>query len=163
VAAKRAERIHVREMTKRDLAVVGELAGGLVRQHHAWDAKRFMLTEGVEEGYRWWLGKNLGEKSAVLLVAELDGQVVGYLYGTLEERDWALLLDDHGVVHDVYVDAKFRRRGVARALMTEGVKRLEEKGAKRITLHSATPNVHAQKLFASLGFRNTMVEMTRGG
>ncbi len=157
------EPLRVREMTKADLAEVGELAGALVRQHHAFDPQRFMLTEGVEDGYRWWLGKNLGAKDSVLLVAELSGQVAGYLYGTLEPRDWALLLDEHGVIHDVFVHPSFRRRGVARALMTEGVRRLEAKGAPSITLHSATPNVDAQRLFASLGFRNTMVEMTRGG
>lgn len=152
----------VRAMTAGDLEVVGRLAGGLVRQHHAWDPKRFFLQDGVEDGYRWWFNKNLGAEGTVLLVAELDGAVVGYLYGTVEEKDWALLLDDHGVVHDVFVDERFRRRGVARALMLEGVRRLEALGAPRVTLHSATPNVEAQRLFASLGFRPTMVEMTRG-
>jgi RimJ/RimL family protein N-acetyltransferase len=39
--------------------------------------------------------------------------------------------------------------------------RLREMGAPRVVLMSAAPNVAAQRLFARLGFRPTMVEMTR--
>jgi hypothetical protein len=35
------------------------------------------------------------------------------------------------------------------------------KGAPRIVLHTAASNADAQALFARLGFRRTMVEMTR--
>lgn len=153
--------VRVRPMTKADLEPVGALAGALVRQHHAYDADRFFLTPEVEEGYRWWFSKQLGQGGVVLLVAEVDGSVAGYLYASLEERDWAMLLDEHGALHDVFVDERFRRRGVARALVGAGVTALEQLGARRVVLSSATQNREAQALFASLGFRATMVEMTR--
>ena len=81
--------VHVRAMTKDDLTRVGELAGALVRLHHGWDARRFFLVEGVEEGYRWFFSRELGKPGVVLLVAEVDGVIAGYVYGSLEERDWA--------------------------------------------------------------------------
>jgi ribosomal protein S18 acetylase RimI-like enzyme len=96
----------------------------------------------------------------VLLVAEVDGAIAGYLYGAFESRDWAMLLDEHGAIHDVFVDERFRRRGLAKRLLEAAVQRLETR-VTQVVLYSASQNVQAQQLFASLGFRPTMVEMTR--
>lgn len=151
-----------RAMRTADLGPVSKLAGQLVRQHHGFDAKRFFVTDDPESGYRWWLGQQLDDADTVLVVAEVDSEVAGYLYGGLEDRDWARLLDAHGAIHDIFVDARFRRRGVASELMRAGMQALQDKGAKQIVLSSATPNAEAQALFEKLGFRRTMVEMTHG-
>src|SRR5579884_1595901 len=94
----------IRPASQEDLPEVAALAARLVRQHHAFDAKRFMLQEPIEEGYRWWLGRELANGDAVVLVAVEGGSVLGYAYGRLEERDWNALLDVHGALHDIYVD-----------------------------------------------------------
>ena len=152
--------VQVRPMTLADLPDVGGLAAGLVRQHHQFDPRRFMLVEPIEEGYRWWFSKELKRPGVVLQVATMGSQVAGYVYGTLEERDWAKLLDAHGAIHDVFVDAKFRRQGLARQLMTSAIQTLRGQGAQNVVLSSAAPNVEAQALFKTLGFRTTMLEMT---
>lgn len=153
--------VHVRAMTKADLLQVGELAGALVRLHHGWDSRRFFLVDGVEEGYRWFFSRELGKPGVVLLVAEVAGVIGGYVYGSLEERDWAKLLDAHGAIHDVYVADTHRRAGVARALMQGAIAALEGQGASQVVLSTAVPNREAQALFKSLGFRETMIEMSR--
>jgi ribosomal protein S18 acetylase RimI-like enzyme len=137
------------------------MAGGLVRLHHQFDGDRFFVPDDVENGYRWWFTKQLKRDDVVLAVAEVDGAVAGYVYSTLEERDWNLLLDAHGAIHDVFVDPAFRRHGAAKALMRFAIAALEALGAPRVVLSSAFPNREAQALFRSLGFRETMVEMTR--
>jgi ribosomal protein S18 acetylase RimI-like enzyme len=40
-------------------------------------------------------------------------------------------------------------------------RRLERLGAPRVLLHTASQNREGQALFAKLGFRSTMIEMTR--
>jgi ribosomal protein S18 acetylase RimI-like enzyme len=148
-------------MVEADLDAVSVLAAELVRLHHRWDATRFFLAKNLESGYRWWLGTQLERDDTILLVAEIGGEIAGYFYGSLEERDWALLLDEHGAVHDVFVDSRFRRRGVARALMVEAIHLFEARGAKRVVLGTAKQNAEGQALFEALGFRPTMIEMTR--
>ena len=102
------------------------------------------------------------DAEAVLLAAEApDGTIAGYAYGRMEARDWNNLLDACGYLHDVYVDESWRKQGVARALCEAMFSRLEALGAPRVVLMSAWPNHGAQSLFRSLGFRETMVEMTR--
>lgn len=155
----------VRGARPEDLDAIARLAAQLVRLHHGWDAQRFMVVEPIEQGYRWWLGKELSNDDAVVLVATAGdapaAPVLGYAYGRLEERDWNALLDVHGALHDIFVDESARKRGVARALLEAMVAALTVKGAPRVVLHTAWPNESAQKLFRSAGFRPTMIEMTR--
>jgi ribosomal protein S18 acetylase RimI-like enzyme len=153
--------VTIREMRRADLDPVGTLAAELVRQHHRWDPDRFLLAEPVDEGYRWFFGTQLGAPEVVLLVAELEGRVVGYAYGAVQPRDWNLLLEVHGALHDVAVDASCRRRGIGRQLVEAALQALEARGAARVVLMSAAQNAEAQALFEALGFRRTMVEMTR--
>ena len=153
----------IRRATPEDLPGAARLAAELVRMHHTADPARFLLPDDVERGYAWWLGRELGRERARVLVAEDGGALVGYAYGTLEERDWNALLDDHGAIHDVYVDPGVRRQGVARRLVSALVAELEAQGAERVVLATLVSNAAAQALFASLGFRPTMLEMTRTG
>jgi ribosomal protein S18 acetylase RimI-like enzyme len=153
--------ITVRSAAEVDLPALGRMGAALARLHHAWDEARFMLPDEVERGYRWWLGEELRNPEAVVLVAERDGKVVGYAYGRLEERDWNALLDPHGGFHDLWVDEEARQAGAGRMLAEAMIERLTTRGAPRIVLMTATANQAAQKLFASLGWRPTMLEMTR--
>ncbi len=157
--------LSVRPATRADLPAVARLAAKLVRLHHRFDPARFLCLEPLEPGYEHFLGHELEDDDAVIFVAAARGErgerVLGYAYGRLEPRDWNELLDACGKLHDLYVDEEARGHGAASALVEAVVARLEAKGAPRVLLLSATPNVAAQKLFARLGFRPTMVEMTR--
>jgi ribosomal protein S18 acetylase RimI-like enzyme len=46
-------------------------------------------------------------------------------------------------------------------LIEKAVEWLRERGAPRVVLWTAENNAGAQQLFAKLGFRRTMIEMTR--
>ena len=153
--------LEIRDVTEADLTEVSRRAAELVRLHHRWDSKRFMLVEPLEAGYRRFLSSQLGQPGVVLLLALRRGACVGYLYGALEDRDWPSLRDACGAIHDVYVDADQRRHGVASALMAAALERLKALGAPRVVLGSAQANAEGQKLFEKLGFRRTMVEFTR--
>jgi len=129
--------------------------------HHERDSSRFFLPDRVEEGYAWWLGRELERPEAVVLVAEAGSALVGYAYGALEERDWNLLLDEHGAIHDLYVTGTERRKSVGKALLGAMIQELEGLGAQRIVLSTMVDNLAAQRLFTAHGFRPTMFEMTR--
>lgn len=144
-----------------DVPTLGQLAGQLVRFHHELDPARFLRGEGVEEGYGHWLGKESQNPDAVVVVAEVEGKVVGYAYGRYERRNWNDLLDAHGKLHDVFVDPSARRRDMGRALVDRTCALLKARGAPRVVLATAIANTAAQALFESLGFRTTMLEMTR--
>jgi ribosomal protein S18 acetylase RimI-like enzyme len=160
-----ADAIEVRPARREDIAGAAKLAAMLVREHHAYDPLRFMCVEPIEEGYARFLAGQIGREEVVFLIARHTsapgGEVVGYIFATLEDRNWSDLRDACGKIHDVYVDASVRRHGVATRLVESAVQACIEMGAPRIVLMAAWRNDHARALFARLGFRPTMLEMTR--
>ena len=155
----------VRPARIEDVPATAVLAAELVRLHHRFDSLRFMCIEPVEEGYAWFLRTQVDQEGVVFLVAVAktdDAEaVVGYVLASLEDRDWSDLRDACGKIHDVFVAASMRGRGVASTLVEDAVARLVALGAPRVVLMTAAPNEEARHLFAKLGFRSTMIEMTR--
>ncbi len=156
-----SEGARVRAATMGDLGPLGEMAGALVRFHHAIDDRRFFMARGVEQGYRRWFAQELENPDAVLLagVGE-DGAVLGYAYGRLEARDWNQLLGRHAALHDILVKPEARGSGLGRALLDAFCAAVKARGAPRVVLHTAYTNEAAQSLFKARGFRPTMIEMT---
>jgi ribosomal protein S18 acetylase RimI-like enzyme len=151
----------VRRALAADLERAAQLAGQLARLHHDTDPDRFFLPERVEQGYSWWFAREIERPAAVVLVALQASDLVGYAYGALEERDWNLLLDQHGAIHDIFVAEQARRLGVGARLLDALIHELEALGAPRIVLGTMVSNERAQRLFRSRGFRPTLLEMTR--
>ena len=154
--------IHVRPATRADLPVLGRLGAHLIRVHVEFDRRRFVAPTGnPEAGYADFLGTQLDADEAIVLVAERAGAAVGYVYAGIEPFSWKELREAAGFVHDIVVDPSERRSGVAGALMEAAIAWVREQGVASVMLWTAAPNEGAQRLFEGLGFRRTMIEMTR--
>lgn len=154
--------VAIRRATAADLPALGRLGALLVRMHHELDPARFIpSTPRTEQGYASYLGSQLEEPTVAVLVAERDGDVLGYTYAAVEGHDYMELRGPAGVLHDIVVDPAHRRGGVGRMLLDATLAWLEAHGAPRVVLSTAARNEAAQRLFAGAGFRQTMVEMTR--
>lgn len=155
----------VRPARQEDVPGAANLAAELVRLHHRLDPRRFMLIEPLVEGYERFLRTQIGRADIVFLVAAWENRpahaVVGYSLAGLEGRDWMDLRDACGKLYDLYVDPAARGRGVATRLVEETLGLLAVRGAPRVVLMTAWANGEGRSLFARLGFRPTMVEMTR--
>lgn len=157
-----APEITIRRARPEDSEALGRLGALLVRVHHGFDPERFIAPgAGTAQGYGRFLVSQIERKDAVVLVAEAEGAVIGYVYGEAEGPDWMALRGPAGVIHDIVVGPDSRRSGVGRALIEAAIAALAGLGAPRFVLSTATQNAAAQQLFASAGFRPTMIEMTR--
>ena len=87
--------------------------------------------------------------------------MVGYAYATIEGYDYMALRGPAAVIQDIIVDPQFRGRGIGRQLLHAMLESLRTSGSSQVVLSTAERNEAAQRLFASAGFRRTMVEMTR--
>ncbi len=152
----------IRPATELDLPTLGRLGALLLRTHYEFDPERFMAPgPNVEEGYAWFLGSQLNQEDVVIFVAEQAGTVVGYVYAGLEPQSWKELREAAGFIHDVAVDQSNRQTGVATTLIEAAIEWLRAHGAPRVVLWTAEKNAGAARLFSRLGFRRTMIEMTR--
>jgi ribosomal protein S18 acetylase RimI-like enzyme len=154
--------IRIRRAVPADRPALGRLGAHLMRVHYGFDPQRFLAPgRKPEAAYGRFLGEQLDAPEAAVFVAERDGAVVGYVYAGIEPLSWKELRDRAGFVHDVAVDEHARRGGVAAALMETAVEWVRAQGVGSVMLWTAAPNEGAQKLFEGLGFRRTMIEMTR--
>jgi ribosomal protein S18 acetylase RimI-like enzyme len=152
----------VRRAARADLPRIGRLGALLVETHHAFDPRRFLAARSrMPIDYANFLGTQLEKPEVVLLVAEEDGEVIGYAYAALEGYDYMSLRGPAALLHDIIVEPGQRRRGVGRLLLGVMLDELKARGAPRVVLSTAHRNETAQRLFAQAGFRPTMVEMTR--
>jgi GNAT superfamily N-acetyltransferase len=151
----------IRRATRHDLPALGRLGASLLRAHYEFDGQRFMAPgDGTAEGYAWFLGTELGNEDAIVLVAAAGMTVAGYVYATVEPQNWKELREAAGFIHDVVVTPEGRRRGLGTQLINGAIAWCRERGMPRVLLWAAEQNVEAQQLFARRGFRRTMVEMT---
>src|SRR5690349_1086110 len=154
--------IKIRVATESDIPALGRLGALLLETHYRFDEKRFMAPRADSaEGYAWFLRTQLKEKTVVVFVAERADTIVGYVYAGLEPASWKELREPAGFIHDVVVEDSSRRTGIASSLVEAAIEWLRNHGAPRVVLWTAENNPAAQRLFNRLGFRRTMIEMTR--
>jgi GNAT superfamily N-acetyltransferase len=87
-----------------------------------------------------------------LAVEDADGQAAGYALFWLDP------VTEVGLVEPMRVEDAYQRRGLARALLTAGLDRLAERGARRLTVGYATDA--ARNLYVGAGFGVTSTSTT---
>ena len=109
-----------------------------------------------------WFRSHLEKPTTLIRIAEQDGTPVGYVLALLHERAenpfrvarrWC-------EIDQIAVDEKWRRRGIARALVQSLLAELRERGIRDVELFSWTFNETAHQAFRRLGFAP---EVTRFG
>ena len=154
--------IAIRPANQGDAQVLGKFGTRLTALHHEFDPRRFIApTPGTPATYGSFLATQIGRADAVLLVAEAEGELAGYVWAGVEGTDYMALRGPAGVVYDLFVDPARRRQGTGRLLLHAAIRALKERGSERVVLSTAYRNEAARALFAAEGFRPTMVEMTR--
>jgi ribosomal protein S18 acetylase RimI-like enzyme len=122
----------VREAREPDLPAILEL----------WAAARNIHARTADT--RETLERLLARDPGSLLVAELDGQIVGALIAAWD--GW------RGNLYRLAVLSEHRRRGIALLLVRQGERRLVAAGAKRISALVARDEAVAERLWMAAGY-----------
>ena len=84
-----------------------------------------------------------------IVVAELDGKVVGYAVFELQRRRGKLV----GHLTNLAVDEAYRRGGVGSSLLAECLRRMREAGCSTVRLEVREGNTVARAFYEKHGFR----------
>ena len=154
--------VKVRAATLADIRIVGRWGAELVSLHHGFDPQRFIQAgPGTPAKYASFIESQLVLPDVIVLVAEDEMSLLGYVYAANEGNDYMSLRGPAGVIHDIFVDPARRGQGIGGALLERAIEELGGKGAGLFVLATAYRNEAAQRLFAAVGFRPTMIEMTQ--
>ena len=138
ISATAPQGIFIRPAIRADLPRLGRLGALLVAAHHEFDPQRFIAARNrTPVDYGGYLVSQLGDPDVVILVADDNGDVIGYTYATNEGYDYMSLRGPAGVLQDIVVDPENRRRGVGRLLLEATLAALHERGAPRVVLSTA--------------------------
>ena len=107
-------------------------------------------------GFAEHLANCLDDARYVLLVAEIDGRIVGYSTAEIALRPPAFAEREHGFITDVAVTATCRRAGIGTRLAEETIRRLRERGMKTIVLSYASANEVSRAFWRKMGFQPYM-------
>lgn len=114
------------------------------------DASQLPQIEAIERACfsvpwtRAQLASQLNGERHVFLAAVEDGQALGYV--------GMMFVLDEGYISNVAVAPEARRRGVGRALITELLRRADEKALAFVTLEVRPSNEAAIALYSAFGF-----------
>jgi dTDP-4-amino-4,6-dideoxy-D-galactose acyltransferase len=102
--------------------------------------------------YQTWIEKSLNGYAEAVLVAELEGEPVGYVSCHLSSPAV-------GKIGLFAVDFSARRKGLGQGLLHESVRWFASKGALRVTVVTQGHNVSAQRMYQRCGFETESLQL----
>ena len=121
----------VREATQQDIDRVVELWAEHVDFHAQCDP-RFARRDGSEDGFTQHLHDQLGQSDYLLIVAEIDGEVAGFLNGELSDYPPCFAHRAHGFIENLAVSPQWQRAGLGTALVEKAMAWFSAKGVTTV-------------------------------
>lgn len=141
----------IREACADDLArVVAIWAEHL--DYHALYEPRCVRSPDSEEGFCAHLREQLGGPDGHLLVAELGGEIVGFLFPERKQYPPCFVERDHGLISDLAVTAEWRRQGIGKALLARGMAWFASQGLDTVEARVLLANPISTKFWHRMGF-----------
>jgi ribosomal protein S18 acetylase RimI-like enzyme len=151
----------VRKAAEQDLNAVVSLWSSLISFHHDLDRRFWLQADDGEETALAWLGEALAKPGRLLLVAEQDGVVVGFLHGLLRNAPVPMAPRLSGYITDVVVAAKHARQGNGTALLAAAEEWFVAQGAEDVVMTVAVYNQRARRFWLKHGFEPWTLNMRR--
>jgi len=145
----------VRDARVSDVDRIADLWEEFIEFHRVRDSW-YETCEGARGSMEDWVREGLKDPRRVIMVAELDGEVVGYVLAELAIRPPVFKVREYGAITDTAVQAEHRRKGIGGQLVAEMTRRLVEIGAFRIEVSAAMCNEVSTRFWRKMGFKPTM-------
>lgn len=151
---RRAGRGHVLTIARLYLEVADEVVEREPR------LRRVPESEKAERRY----GSRIADAGRVVLIAEADGGLVGFVDVLLERHEDEGTYHQPGIegyVEELIVSASYRRRGVATALMVAAEAWVGESGGHALFLDAHITNAEARAFYGAIGYRELGVVLMK--
>ena len=143
--------ITIRQATLSDIPKVVELWAEHVDFHADYDP-HFTRKQNSEEGFGKYLREQIDNPNLLLLVAESEAKIVGFLSAELGKYPPCFVQRDYGAISDIAVTKGYRRRGIGRKLLAEAMKWFTSKDIDQIETRVATTNPLSINFWRQMGF-----------
>jgi len=142
--------IKIRKATIKDLDGIWILVKKLINFFHELD--NCYKSSSQRRSIRVFLKKTFKDKNTEIFIAEDNKIIVGYMMINVSKAQQRYSFDKLGSVWDVYVEEKYRKKGITKKLLKEALKWFRLKGVENIDLSVDKKNNVGIKTWRKLGF-----------
>lgn len=150
-------KIILRSATHADLATLRRFEQGVIETERAFDPT---LKKGPITYYD--LDYMINARHIELVVAELNGEVVGSGYARIETSDHFLQHDQHAYLGFMYVEPGHRGKGINKIILEKLKDWASSRQVTELRLEVYVENASALAAYEKAGFIKHMIEMRRG-
>ena len=155
-----AKTILIRPVAPGDQAVIAQMWQALSDDHVHLDSRFPATVPGAAERYAERMIEVREDEDTRAFVAEVEGQVVGYVLGaTIDLSPDLFEHEDIGFIADIYVEPTHRRQGVARRLFDAMCEWFEMRHVRHIEWQVAVANQEARHFWTAVGGRALTMRM----
>ena len=124
---------------------------------------RMPSGESIADNYLEDMFMQCRQFAGIVFICELDGKLVGYV--TIHTQYMSEDIDDgprkFAFISDVFVDERFRGRGIGRALMDHAQTHARENDVSEIMIGVLASNKQAKSLYLSMGFEEFAIKLEK--
>lgn len=154
------DEVLIRPAEESDTDAVARMWQQLVAYHRELDSDLPNAAVNGAERYAHGLTQRLNDSNTCTYIAEVDGQVVGYVLGVVVDFVPEMFEQEpSGFLADIFVEEPYRSQGVGRALVTALTDWFRAHKLRYFEVHVAARNPEAFKFWKDLGAREVIVRM----
>lgn len=139
----------IRKIKKSDVEFIIDLMNEGLKYNKKYDPQ--LYTGVSDKDFRDKI--NQLNSNSLILVAEDRGTIVGYILGLMKEKT--------GIIGDLVVSRKYRRKGIGKRLTNSMIKYFKENGCTKSKLNVFEKNTTAIKAYSRYGFKKHIAIMTK--
>lgn len=143
--------LEIREARPDDHSRVLELWLRLIDHHRAL-SRDFPTMPGIASAIESEIRRAASSRNCRLLVAQIEGQLIGFLFAEVEIVGGSHAEPAPGWIHELFVDAPHRGRGVAARLIEGSNAFFAARGAKKVSVRVESSNTEALEYWGRRGF-----------
>ncbi len=144
----------IRQATSADLPTLLEFEQGVVIAERPFNSK---IKDGTVHYYD--LAALLVSDLSMVLVAEVDGVVIGCGHATIKESDHFLAHEHDSYLGLMYVEPEYRGQGVVQQIMRNLLDWSRGRGVHDFYLDVYADNDAAVRAYEKFGFKSSQIEM----
>jgi len=151
----------IRLATEKDIDTIFQLWVESMELHEELDPLIFgFISDKIEDGKKFIIAQ-FRKKSSILLVAEKEAKVVGYLLGEIRERLPFQRLQKTGYIWDIVVTDCERDKGIGSLLLEKAFEFFKHRGLATAMLNVSEKNTGALRFYEKHGFETYLRYMVR--
>tara|TARA_Y100000310_G_C20688495_1_gene820678 strand:+ start:2660 stop:3130 length:471 start_codon:yes stop_codon:yes gene_type:complete len=144
--------VTVRKARLTDVNALSELALRLIKSHTAYDGLFYKVSPTLKKEYLKYFNRAVRSKNWLLVLAEEGNEIAGYALAAIEKRPPVYSLQKRCMLHDLFVETRFRGKGVSRQLFKMVLAFAKSKKIKMLQVTVDERNNGAINVYGKFGF-----------